>query len=188
MQCQRRRRPTYNWHSTVHGSKLILHMKYRNMNSKHTPTPVLHTFYTSAETEAKLADMYQKQVQQKQRKLDEAERKTGTMSYTALTLVKEPQREFYVMNDCVYYKSHDTFIKAPKEAEEGGGIYKLEPALLRHVELFQSRHTAFRVVFEPTMHYHGEGGACRATFYSIPRDNDDVPEILNIEDESNYEI
>jgi hypothetical protein len=57
--------------------------------------------------------------------------------------------------------------------------------MLRYVELFQSRHTTFRVVFEPSIHY--VGSACPATLYSIPGE-DDVPEILTIEDESNYEI
>ena len=150
-------------------------------------TSIFHTFYTSAETEVKLADMYQKHIQQKQKKLDEAERKGVVSKYTAVALVKQPQREFYVMDGCVYYKSHDAFIKAPKEAEEGGGVYKLEPGMLRYVELFQSRHTTFRVVFEPSIYYYGDGGACRATLYSIPG-NDDIPEILNIEDASNYEI
>jgi hypothetical protein len=154
-------------------------MKYSNMTS------AFHTFYTSAETEASLADMYQKHIQQKQKKLDEAERKGVVSKYTAVALVKQPQREFFVMDGCVYYKSHDAFIKAPKEAEEGGGVYKLEPGMLRYVELFQSRHTTFRVVFEPSIHY--VGGACPATLYSVPGE-DDVPEILTIEDESNYEI
>lgn len=149
-------------------------------------TSIFHTFYTSAETEAKLADMYRKHLQQKQKKLDDAERKTGVISkYTAVALVKQPQREFYVMDGCVYYKSHDLFVKAPKEAEEGGGMYKLEPGMLKYVELFQSRHTTFRVVFEPSIHYTGD--ACPATLYSIPGD-DYIPEILNIEDESNYEL
>ena len=155
-------------------------MKYSNMIS------VFHTFYTSAETEDKLADMHQKHIQQKQKKLDEAERKGVVSKYTALALVKQPQREFYVMDGCVYYKSHDVVIKAPKVAEEGGGVYKLEQGLVRHVELFQSRHTTFRVVFEPSNHY--VGGACPATLYSVPGDEDDTPEILTVEDESNYEI
>ena len=150
-------------------------------------TSIFHTFYTSAETEAKLANIHQKQVQQKQKKLDDAERKTGVISkYTAVALVKQPQREFYVMDGCVYYKSHDLFVKAPKEAEEGGGTYILEPGLLRVVELFQSRHTSFRVVFEPSMHYIGDAGACRATLYSIPSNDEEFPEILSVEDEGNY--
>lgn len=137
--------------------------------------PEFHTFYTSAETEQKLADMYQKHLQQKQKKL-------------GITPVKQPSREFYVMDGCVYYKSHDTFVKAPKEPEAGGagGIYTFEPGLLNAVAIFQSRHTSFRVVFEPSIHYRGNGGACRATLYSIPPDDDGIPEILTIEDESNY--
>lgn len=149
--------------------------------------PEFHTFYTSAETEQKLADMYQKHLQQKQKKLG------ITPKYDAVTLVKQPSREFYVMDGCVYYKSHDTFVKAPKEPDTGvggtgcaGGIYTFEPGLLNAVAIFQSRHTSFRVVFEPSIHYRGNGGACRATLYSIPPDDDGIPEILTIEDESNY--
>ncbi len=153
-------------------------------------TSVFHTFYTSAETESKLKDMYQKHLEQKQKKLDETEKKTGILSkYTALALVKQPQREFYVADRSVYYKSHDTFIKSPQEDEEGGGVYSLEPGLLKYVELFQSRHPTFRVVFEPCIYYCGAMGACRATLYSIPiPGNDEAPEILNVEIEDNYEL
>jgi hypothetical protein len=157
----------------------------------------LSVFYTSAETERRLNDIYEKHVQQKQKKLDEREQKTGEISkYTARALVKIPHREFYVMADgVVYYKSHDTFLKCPKEQEqeEGGGVYKLEPSLLGAVKRFQSRYTTFRVVFEPSLNYKGNDGACRATLYSIPsaggsEDSSDFPEILTIEDESNYVI
>ena len=148
---------------------------------------MFHTvFYTSAETERRLEDIYEKHIQQKQKKLDAQEKKGIVSKYTARALVKIPQREFYVMGDgIVYYKSHDTFIKCPKDQEEDGGVYKFEPSLLSAVERFQSRYTTFRVVFEPSMHYAGDQGACRATLYSIPND-DEFPEILTIEDDSNY--
>ncbi len=156
-------------------------------------TSVFHTFFTSAETEHRLNDIYEKHVQQKQKKLDEREQKTGEISkYTARALVQIPHREFYVMADgVVYYKSHDKFLKCPKEPEEGGGVYKLEPSLLSAVERFQSRYTTFRIVFEPSIYYKGDDGACRATLYSVPNTSgneyvDDFPEILTIEDESNY--
>ena len=153
-----------------------------------------HTvFYTSGETERRLNDIYEKHVMQKQKKLDANEQKTGTVSkYTARSLVQIPHREFYVMADnVVYYKSHDTFLKCPKEQEEGGGVYKFEPSLLSAVERFQSRYTTFRVVFEPSLHYKSDDGACRATLYSISNTNshesvDDFPEILTIEDDSNF--
>lgn len=144
---------------------------------------VLNTFYTSVHTEHKLNDIYEKHLQRKQNKISGL----GEHAY-----VKKPAREFYVMDGIAYYKvttgREEAYHKCPTEPEDGGGTYRLEPALLKAVELFQSRHTTYRVVFEPHSYYVSQPYVVPATLYSIPRDEHDVPEILTIEVEDNYHL
>lgn len=140
-------------------------------------------FYTSSYTETKLNDIYEKHLQLKQNKDSRA---------SAHAYVKKPAREFYVMDSVAYYKTtigrEETYHKCPTEPKDGGGTYRLEPALIKAVETFQSRHTTYRVVFEPHPYYISQPYVVPATLYSIPCDEHDVPEILTIEIEDNYHL
>jgi hypothetical protein len=135
-------------------------------------------FYTSAETETKLQNIYERHQQKS--------------AMNAHAFVKKPAREFYVMDGICYYKKMsgliETFHKCPTEPEDGGGIYELEPALSKVIDLFQSRHTTYRVLFEPNPYYVSGLNVVPATLYSIPGDEHDVPEILTVEIESNYKL
>lgn len=142
----------------------------------------IYTFYTSAESEAKLKDIYERHLRRKHQ---------GSTS-NAHAFVKKPAREFYVMDGVVYYKVVSgysvTFHKCPTEPEDDGGTYRLEPALVRVVDLFQSRHTTYRVVFEPHPYYVSGPYVVPATLYSIPHHDHDIPEIVSIEVEDNYRL
>lgn len=83
-------------------------------------------FYTTAEQEAELQELYEKEVAIKQKELDiEYMRTKKIQKYKATMYISEKERVFYVCEKGVLWKNASGS-PMPTEPQEGGKIYTLD--------------------------------------------------------------
>jgi hypothetical protein len=110
-------------------------------------------FYTTAEQEAELHELYQKEVAVKQKELDDEYKRTKNLKnykYKATMYIHKKERIFFVCEKGVSWKDASGS-SMPTEAQPGGKIYKLDRAVdgTGLIEKYCKEYSEFYVKFKP---------------------------------------
>jgi hypothetical protein len=107
-------------------------------------------FYTTAEQEADLQELYEKEVKEKQKQLDDEYKKTKKIQkYRATMYISEKERVFYVCEKGVLWKDASG-VEMASEPQPGGKMYKLDTSAdgTGLIEKYCSDHPEFFVKFK----------------------------------------
>lgn len=110
-----------------------------------------NAFYTTAEQEAELDELYKKEVAVKQKELDDEYKRTRKIQkYRATMYIDEKERVFYVCEKGVLWKDKLGPDMATEE-QPGGKVYKLDTEAdgTGLIKKYCSDHSEFFVKFKP---------------------------------------
>ena len=111
-------------------------------------------YYTSEAQENKLAEKYEKMVDEKQDELNSTQKKSGKIQkYSARACISIPQRVFIVQKGLVYLGSVSQQNICPKDAKDGGKIYAVDSDYKEYVETFLQNCDSYSVKFMPSGKY-----------------------------------
>ena len=142
-------------------------------------------YYTTAEQEAALANIYQDALAVKQAEIDETQRRTRKIpKFNARGHVSKQPRVFDVSGTQITLEG---FGPCPSAQEAGGASYTTDPSFDDKVATFLRIHAVYRVIFYPDGHYGPTVGYCSigmpATFIS-----EDGADTLHAEDDDKYDL
>ena len=145
-------------------------------------------YYTTAEQEKALVLEYKRQIDKKQKEMDEEEKKTKKIQkYTARAHTFKPIRVFVVENGVVYLNEVKTENICPQSLEKDGDKYCLDEDFKEAITRFISKHQTYSVTFFPSGRY----GPC-VDYISknrvFPARLDANGYSLQVEDEEKYDI
>lgn len=146
------------------------------------------TFYTTAEQEAELNDMYKKEVIVKQKELDDERRRTKKIhKYNATAYIHEKDRVFFICEKGVLWKDENGN-KMPTTQQEGGRKYII--ADVQRYKSFAENNKEFYVKFHVTGKYGPTVGyiGINENIYPFTLVSKDFSEELLLDDEDKYDL
>ena len=145
-------------------------------------------YFTSAEQEKELTQIYNARIKKKQQELDADEERTRRIQkFTAKGHISKPARVFCVQGKDVYFQEVAPDNLCPERLEKDGDRYCLDGDFKEKIKDFQQRHSNYNVIFLPSGKYGPTVDYC-AKNRVFPARLEADGEVLEVEDEDKYDI
>ena len=147
---------------------------------------MIRTFYTTAEQEAELDEIYQKEVAEKQKEIEAEYKRTNKIyKYNATAYIHKKDRVFFVCEKGVFWVDFTTG-NLTKAAEEGGKTYCFEND--SRVKEFINKYKEYYVRFHVTTKYGPTVGYVGMNERIFPATFEANGDTVLIDTEDNYDI
>lgn len=145
-------------------------------------------YFTSAEQEKELTQVYNAWIKKKQQELDADEERTRRIQkFTAKGHIQKPARVFCVQDGNIYLNEVAPENLCPKRLEKDGERYCLDSDFEEKIKDFMQRHSNYKVIFFPSGKYGPTVDYC-AQNRVYPARLEADGKILEVEDEDKYDI